>query len=92
MSFEELMHDTQFLSRLYDAQDMNAVKALFDEVGLALTEEEIMAHILPNGTELEEEDLENVSGGTSRFNPFFGWLRSRGSSGGGHSSAKGRHG
>ena len=85
MSFEDLMEDASFVSKLYDAQDMAAVKAIFAEAGLEITEEELMRHILPNGEELKEQELEDVSGGASWFNPFISWLRGggKGAAGGG---------
>lgn len=79
MDFETLMADEQFRQKLDEAKDIAAVQALFSEQGLALTEKELLTRILPEGEELSEESLENVSGGGS----ILSWFRSRFSGGGG---------
>lgn len=73
MTFESLMRNEQFQEKLYEAQDLADVRALFANEGVEITEEKLMSMMLPDGEDLEESDLENVSGGGS----VMSWLRSR---------------
>lgn len=90
MTFDSLMSNETFQEKLYGAKDVSEVKELFANEGVDLTEEQLMEMLLPNGEDLSEEDLENVSGGGSVMN----WIRSRLGGGkgafGGGGSAGGR--
>ena len=73
MTFEALMSNEPFQEKLYEAQDIAEVKALFSNEGVDITEKKLMSMMLPDGENLTENDLENVSGGGS----VISWLRSR---------------
>ena len=88
MTIETLMSSEQFQEKLYEAKDITEVKALFAGEGIELTEDQLMAMLLPQGENLTEEDLENVSGGGSVMN----WLRSRFGGGTGSFGGGGRMG
>ena len=73
MTIKSLLSNEQFQERLYQAKDVAEVKALFASEGIDITEDQLMSMMLPDGENLNEEDLENVSGGGSALS----WLRSR---------------
>ena len=71
MTFEALMRNEQFQEKLYDAKNAADVITLFASEGIDLTEEQLLAMLLPNGENRTEEELEEVSGATSVMN----WMR-----------------
>lgn len=73
MTFESLMANEVFQEKLCEAKDMAEVKALFSGEGVEISEEELMNKILPDGQELTEDSLEDVSGGGAIMN----WFRSK---------------
>ncbi len=77
MEPERLLKDINFLTRLADAPDMDAVIKLFSENGAEVTEEYLLSRALPNSSELTEYDLEVITGGTSRSSGFIDWVRRR---------------
>lgn len=82
MTVEALIDNEQFQEKLHEAKNIAEVKALFEREGVDITEDKLMKLMLPEGEDLTEEALENVSGGGS----VLSWLLSklgRGSGGGG---------
>lgn len=73
MTVETLMSRKPFLEKLYAAQDLAEVKALFESEGVEMTENDLMKMLMPQGDTLTEDELEEVAGGGSIMN----WLRSR---------------
>lgn len=90
MTLESIMSNKQFQEKLYEAKDIIEVKALFVSEGYELTEDKLMSMLLPEGENLSEDELENVTGGGS----IMSWIRSRLGGGkgafGGGGSAGGR--
>lgn len=87
MTFESLMANEVFQEKLYEAKDMAEVIRLFSNEGVVLSEKDLMNKILPDGQELTEDSIEDVSGGGAIMN----WFRSKlgggkGASGGGGSA------
>lgn len=73
MTVETLMSRKPSLEKLYAAQDLAEVKALFESEGVEMTENDLMKMLMPQGDTLTEDELEEVAGGGSIMN----WLRSR---------------
>lgn len=90
MTLESIMSNKQFQEKLYEAKGIIEVKALFVSEGYELTEDKLMSMLLPEGENLSEDELENVTGGGS----IMSWIRSRLGGGkgafGGGGSAGGR--
>ena len=83
MDVKTLMTQEDFRAKLCAANDLAAVRELFSAEGVELSEKEIMQLILPEGEELNETELEDVSGGGSALNWFRSRLGGRRSFGGG---------
>ena len=73
---QALMQDEQFKEKLSQAEDLEAMAALFRNEGFEITGEDLKAAVEQQDGELSEENLENVAGGAFKFrylNPFY-WL------------------
>ena len=68
---EPILKDEAFLKLLQDAETEDAVKALFADKGIDLSDEEVAsfldAILLPEEGELSDEALEEVAGGLISF-------------------------
>ena len=61
---QALMQDEQFKAKLSQAEDLEAMAALFRNEGFEITGEDLKAAVEQQGEgELSEESLENVAGG-----------------------------
>ena len=77
MDVKELMQDEEFLSRIEDAEDLDAVMRLFASKGVAVSEEAWMKYLLPEGEELNEDELTQVAGGAVSVVSFIKRLRAK---------------
>ena len=87
MKLETLLKNKEFLAQISQAPDMKTILSMFEAEGVPVTEEELLDYVLPQGSELFEDDLEDVAGGSVNFGGLYNWLRRRlgldGFSGGG---------
>ena len=60
---QALMQDEQFKEKLSQAEDLEAMAALFRNEGFEITGEDLKAAVEQQDGELSEENLENVAGG-----------------------------
>jgi len=96
----KLMDEPDFSSVVAAAESSEGVLKLLYQYGVEITEAELNELLSKapagKGEELEESDLEDVSGGgigSWLWNRFRAGIKStRGSSGGGHGGGSGRHG
>ncbi len=58
-----LMQDEQFKAKLSEAEDLEAMAALFRNEGFEITGADLEAAVEQSNGELSEENLENVAGG-----------------------------
>lgn len=65
INIEMLQNDSDFMSRLAAADDAKAIKDLLSEKGIDITEEEAAEGLSRalDSSELDETDLDSVSGG-----------------------------
>ena len=67
MEFENLMHDREFCEKLENAENDDVIIQLFADKGIDVTKEQLAEarEMISRGDELDEEMLDNVSGGFS---------------------------
>ncbi len=87
MTFEEVFNNQELAAELEKAEDMAAILQLLKEAGVEMTEEQLLEKMNQGNDQLNEDDLEKVSGGSSIFGPvikaLWNWLRRKHYSAGG---------
>ncbi len=93
MEIKELIYDEAFKTQIESAEDLEAVAKLFNEKGIQVSAAELKSAIEEENGELNENNLENVAGGSliAAWKQFIRLCQHQGSSGAWHSGG-GRHG